>query len=77
MEVNTVAPVSFDVTSSIVGRTKVSRFTSSLSFFMSVSADADFPDFSMTGTIGAHDVVCFVMGTITPAAFRRSSSSFT
>ena len=67
---------SFDVTSSIVGRTKVSRFTSSLSFFKSMQVRT-FPNFFITGTIGARHDVGLMMGTITPAACRRSSVSFT
>ena len=71
----TVAPVSFEVTSSIVGRIKVSRFTSGLSFLQMRT----FPDFFMTGTIGAHHDVDCMMSTIIPAAaaaaWRRSKPS--
>ena len=69
-------PASEDVTSSRVGSIILSRFTARLSFFKSTQMRTC-PDLLITGTIGAHHSVGFVIRSIMPTFPIRSSYAVT
>ena len=72
----TVAPASFAMVSSTVGKTKASRWTEPLSFFRSTQILTS-PFFFRTVTIGAHHSVGSVTGSMMPASTILASSPLT